>query len=120
MPFHYILGNLLAKNERAVGALFLDPTGETIDLACSEFNPYQMRVLGAYLGIHLRQAERILSSSWLGEPRMLHVELESLHVHAIPMEDGYYMALIQRPPVAVAQAHRSLRRAAEELAAEVF
>ena len=41
MPFHYILANLIANNEGSVGALFLDPTGETIDLACTEITPYQ-------------------------------------------------------------------------------
>ena len=33
MPFQYVLANLLAKNEGAVGVLFLDDSGETIDLS---------------------------------------------------------------------------------------
>jgi hypothetical protein len=47
MVFQFILANLLANNDRAVGVLFLDGTGETVDLACSEFTPYDMRIVGA-------------------------------------------------------------------------
>lgn len=54
MPFQYILANLLAHNDGAVGVLFLDDTGETVDFACSDYSPYQMRVVGAYVGIYLR------------------------------------------------------------------
>lgn len=120
MPFQYILGNLLANNHGAVGAIFLDPSGETIDLACADFTPYQMRVLGAYLGIQLRQVERIMTSNWLGEPRLMHLEMTNLHVHAVPLPDGYYVALVQRPPVQVAIARRELLAAAEQLTAELF
>lgn len=120
MPFHYILANLLANNERAVGALFLDPSGETIDLACTEFTPYEMRVLGAYLGIHLRQTEQVLESSGLGEATLLHLEHENLHIYAVPLPDEYYMVLVQRPPVVVAQARRQLWDAAKQIRVELF
>ena len=48
--FQYVLANLIANNDHALGALFLDGSGETVDLACSDFSPYEMRVIGAYLG----------------------------------------------------------------------
>jgi len=120
MPFEYILADLLARNERAVGALFLDPSGETIDLACSELTPYQMRILGAYLGIHLRQAEKVLGSNWLGRPAMLHVEQDQLHIYAAPLPDGYYLVLAQRPPAQVARCRKQLLEAAELLRREIF
>ena len=37
---------------------FSTTTGETVDLACADFSPYEMRVIGAYLGIYLRQLEQ--------------------------------------------------------------
>ena len=46
MVFQYVLANLLANNDQALGALFLDGSGETVDLACAEFSPYEMRVIG--------------------------------------------------------------------------
>lgn len=120
MVFQYILGNLLAQNERAVGALFLDGTGETVDLACSDFSPYEMRVIGAYLGIYLRHVQRTLAASRLGEPTMMLIEKRSLHIHVIPLPDGYFLALVQRPPALVGRVRRSLEEAAELLKRELF
>ena len=120
MPFHYVLGNLLAQNEGAVGVLFLDDTGETIDLDCSDFSPYQARVTGAYLGIYLRQLERFLASSRLGEPRLVHVEKEGLHLYAKALPDGYYLVLVQRQPAVVARARQSLDDACAQLVQALF
>ena len=64
MPFQYILANLLAQNDGAIGALFLDESGETIDLACADLTPFQLRIVGAYVGIYLRQMERVMGDSW--------------------------------------------------------
>jgi hypothetical protein len=70
MVFQYVLANLLANNDHALGAIFLDGTGETVDLACgSGYSPYEMKVIGAYLGIYLRQLEKLLATNDLGEPR---------------------------------------------------
>lgn len=115
-----VLAELIAHNPRAVGALFLDDSGETVELACSEFTPYQMRVVGAYLGIYLRQLSRFLGSSRLGDPRFVHIEKQALHIHALPLPDGYYLVLVQRPPALVAQARATLIQAGAELRREFF
>ncbi|HTQ78864.1 MAG TPA: hypothetical protein VMM92_02625 [Thermoanaerobaculia bacterium] len=120
MAFQFILANLLANNERAVGVLFLDGTGETVDLACSEFSPYQMRVVGAYLGIYLRRLEKVLSSNELGPPRMIHIEKQSIHIYAMPLPDGYYLGLVQRQPALVARARQTMEQAVEQLTTELF
>lgn len=120
MPFEYILANLLAQNDDAVGVLFLDDTGETVDLACAEFSPYQMRVVGAYVGIYLRQTERFLESASYGPPRLLHVERDSLHVYTMPLPDGYYLVLVQRRPALTAKAIRTMEDACGQLHRELF
>jgi len=120
MPFHYVLGNLLARNEVAIGVLFLDDTGETIDLACSDFSPYQAKITGAYFGIYLRQMERFLATNRLGEPRLVHVEKEGLHLYAKALPDGYYLVLVQLQPAVVAHARRSLDDAAAQLVRALF
>jgi hypothetical protein len=118
--FQFILANLLANNERAVGVLFLDGTGETVDLACSEYTPYQMRVVGAYLGIYLRRLEKVLSSNELGAPRMIHIEKQSIHIYAMPLPDGYYLGLVQKHPALVARAKQTMEQAVEQLKSELF
>jgi hypothetical protein len=120
MPFHYILANLLANNERAVGALFLDDRGETVDFACAEFSPYEMKVAGAYLRIYLKNLERVLAAGALGEPQLLHIERDGIHLHVMALPDGYCLALLQRPPALVGQARKTLTRAVEEIKAEAF
>jgi hypothetical protein len=121
LPFQYILANLLAANEGATGVLFLDDAGETVDLACAAAaKPYDLRVMGAYLGIYLRQIEGVAEAGRLGTPRMIHIERGGLHVYAIPLPEGYHVALVQRRPGMVARARRSLESAAGQLRDEFF
>ena len=118
--FQYVLANLLAQNDGVVGVLFLDGSGETVDIACSEFGHYEMRVLGAYLGIYLRQVERLLTGNDLGRPRMIHIEKRAVDIYAMPLPDGYYLALVQRHPALVARARRTLEEAVAQLERELF
>jgi predicted regulator of Ras-like GTPase activity (Roadblock/LC7/MglB family) len=120
MPFQYILANLLADTEGAVGVLFFDETGETVDLASSELAPYDLRVLGAYLGIALRQLRRALDDTGAGDPQLLHVERSGLHVYAVSLTDGYTLAVVQRPPALTARLRMRLTAAAQELERQVF
>ena len=119
MPFHYILANLLAQTG-AAGVLFLDNTGETVDVTCSDFTPYEMRVLGAYLGIYLKQMGTSLESWAMGEPKMVHIEKERLHIYALPLPEGYYLVLVQRRPAMVGKARILLDEAAEQLVKALF
>ena len=121
MVYQYVLANLLANNDHALGALFLDGSGETVDLACGTgFTPYEMRVIGAYLGIYLRQLEKVLANNDLGEPRMIHIEKRALHIYVVPLPDGYHLALVQRHPALVARARQSLDAAVDQLRRELF
>jgi len=120
MPFQYVLANLLADHPDAVGVLFLDDAGETVDFACTETNPYEMQLLGAYLGIYLRQVSGIVAAADMGEIRWCHIERKNRHLHVTVLPDGYYLVLVQRHPGQVAIARESLRRAAVELEREVF
>jgi hypothetical protein len=119
MPFQYILANLLAKTG-AVGVLFLDNTGETVDVACSDFTPYEMRVLGAYLGIYLRQVASFAANQGMGAPRLVHIEKDRLHIYALPLPEEYYLVLVQRRPALVGKARLLLHTAGEQLVRALF
>lgn len=118
--FQYVLANLLANNDDALGALFLDDNGETVDLACAGYTPYQMRVVGAYLGIYLRQIEKVFTGTEVGEPRLIHIEKKVVHIYAMPLPDGYYLVLVQRHPALVARARETMVEAAAQLTRELF
>jgi hypothetical protein len=120
MPFQYVLANLLAERPDALAVIFLDDAGETIDLASVQYAPFDLQVIGAYLGIYLRQIGRVTEQTSLGSPRFVHFELEKAHLYLMTLPDGYYLALVQRTPALLAVARRSLGRAAEELRREVF
>jgi len=120
MPFQYILANLLAKNDGAMAVLFVDEIGETVDLACSEFTPYDMRVLGAYVGIYQRQFSEMLSTTDYGEFEMLHIEKDTIHLYTTSLPDGYSLVLVQRRPGLVARARETLRAARAEISREIF
>lgn len=120
MSFQYTLANLLANNDDAVAVLFLDETGEAVDVACSEFSPYDMKVLGAYVGIYLRQLRHTLQNARMGEPELLHIENDSMHLYASALPDGYYLVLVQRRPALVAHARTTLKQARDEIAREIF
>ncbi len=120
MPFQYTLANLLARNERAIAVLFLDETGETVDFACSEQTPFQMKLAGAYVGIYLRQLVETFGRGEFGRAELLHIEKEDLQLHAAPLPDGYYLVLVQKQPALVARARQTLLDARDEIAREIF
>jgi hypothetical protein len=118
--YQYVLANLVANNQDCLGVLFLDASGETVEMACAGLAPYEMRVLGAYLGIHLRQLEKILLGKHLGLPVLVHIEESAAHVYAVPLPDGYYLAMVQRQPALVARTRASLEEAVRQLTHELF
>lgn len=120
MPFQYVLANLLADHPDSTGVLFLDDSGETVDFACADDSPYEMQLLGAYLGIYLRQFRGLVESAELGAIRWLHIERQRRHLQVAALPDGYYLVLVQRQPARVGQAREGLQRAAMQLTTEVF
>ena len=120
MPFQYVLANLLAEHGDAQGVIFLDDAGEAIDLASVEYAPFDLQVIGAYLGIYLRQFSEMTKEAALGKPGFIHIELDGAHLHVTTLPDGYYLAMVQRRPGRLALAKRALNRAAEQLRREVF
>ena len=55
MPFNYLLTNLLVDVPEALGAIFLDDEGETVDFVSRHGEPFDLKVEGAYQGIFTRQ-----------------------------------------------------------------
>ncbi|MEL7058407.1 MAG: hypothetical protein AAGN46_00115 [Acidobacteriota bacterium] len=120
MPFQYTLANLLANNDGALAVIFLDETGETVDLAVADFTPYEMKIVGAYVGIYLRQVEGMLAANSLGKTEVLHIEKQRIHLFATPLPDGYYLLLVQERPALVARSRATLLDARDEITREIF
>ncbi len=120
MPLQYVLANLLAESPGAVSVLLLDDTGEMVEMACSDYNPFDMRLLSAYLGIYLRRIDDIVGEAELGATRIFHIERDRLHYHVVALPEGYSLVLVQRRPGLVSEGRRRLETAAEQLRSEIF
>ena len=120
MPFQFVLANLLADHPDAIGVVFIDDSGETVDFACVDDSPFEMQLIGAYWGSYLRQVRAILEKANLGEVCWLHIERRHRHFHVAVLPDGYCLALVQREGGQVAATREKLRQAARQIAREVF
>ena len=119
MPIGFILADLLARCEQAIGVAFLDESGEAIETVCSDIQPDAVRMAGVLAQIHLRRLALIVASS--GERAgLFHVEGEQRHIHALELKDDYLLLVIQRSPASVGHTQRSLRSAGEQLEREIL
>jgi hypothetical protein len=120
MSFIGVLNRLLEEASGAVGALFLDESGEVVDMVSRDLPDDEIRILGAYLGIYMRQLAATVAGAKLGRLRSVHLEKASLQMLVLPLPDGYSVVLVQRRPSPVARAKLSLQAAGEELRRQAF
>lgn len=120
MPFQYILANLMSKSPHALGVLFLDDSGETIDLSCTDFSPADMKVLGAYVCIHLRQIRKFFEAENLGKTELVCIESDGIHLFAHPLPEGYAVVMAQRAPSLTARSRDAVVAAGLALSQQLF
>jgi hypothetical protein len=119
MPFNYLLTNLLVDVPEAVGAIFLDDEGETVDYVTRHGEPFDLKVEGAYQGIFTRQLTAALAAVASDHLELFVVEGSELATLTHLLPDGYYVVLVARPPIARARAQHHLRRTARLIAREL-
>ncbi len=120
MPFQYVLADLLAKVPGAVAVVFIDDSGETIEVATTGYSPEELKMFVAYFGIGLRQARALLEPTQLGAPELIHLRHKKMNVHAICLPDGYFLVLLQSSPALTGLARRHMRSAVADLERELF
>ncbi|MCP4201391.1 MAG: hypothetical protein GY769_05585 [bacterium] len=120
MPFNYVLADLLARVPGAVAVAFLDDSGETIEVATTDYSPEELKIFGAYFGISLRQARTLLEPTELGDPDLIHLRQGDVNVHAVCLPDEYYLVLLQSSPASTGVARRYLKSAVADLERELF
>jgi hypothetical protein len=118
MPFNYLLTNLLVDVPEAVGAIFLDDEGETVDFVTRHGEPFDLKVEGAYQGIFTRLLNSAVATTGLGALELFVVEGAELATLTHLLPDGYYVVLVAHRPVARSRAQHYLRRTAKMIARE--
>ena len=120
MPFNYLLTNLLVDVPEAIGAIFLDYDGETVDFVTRHGEPFDLKVEGAYHSIFMRRLEELTTGSKAGPIDCFILEGSDLITLTQALPDGYYVVLVVDRSGSQAQALHRLRRAAQVIAKEII
>jgi predicted regulator of Ras-like GTPase activity (Roadblock/LC7/MglB family) len=119
MPIKALLDELVAKISGALGAVFVDPEGEAIELCVRAATPYEMRLEAAYHGVFLRRAARLASLAGAGGLRRLTIAGRKMRVLSRPLKGSYYLVLVLEPDASVAAAADTLQRASAGFEREI-
>jgi hypothetical protein len=106
MPYRALLDGFLRSVRGAEAALLLDATGEVVieSGACDD----RHRLIGAYQGIALAAARRVLGRYLPAGIHYMLCRYAAAHVILRPLKDGYYLVVALRPDAPVAEGvHRS-------------
>ncbi len=119
MPFNYLLTNLLVDVPTAVGAVFLDEEGETIECVTRHADPYEMKVEGAYHSIFMRRFSQALATARSATLNRYTLTFDRLTTLTELLPDGYYIVLVMDRNGSQAVARHHLRNAARIIAREL-
>jgi predicted regulator of Ras-like GTPase activity (Roadblock/LC7/MglB family) len=119
VPFHYILTNLLVDVPGARGAAFLDAEGEAVDFVSRGATPYELKLEGAYHGIFMRRARRLVEIAGDGGLRRLVINGSEMAVMSRALRGDYYLVVIVEPGSPVNAAQAAIDRALEALNHEI-
>lgn len=119
MPFQYLLTNLMVDVPGAHGAIFLDPEGEFVEYVTRRSTPYELKVEGAYHGLLLRTAARLLRGAKGGDVVDVVVAGSALKVVSRRLKGGYYLVLVMEPIAPLGLARRAVEITALALNQEI-
>ncbi|HVS30019.1 MAG TPA: hypothetical protein VMS98_01070 [Thermoanaerobaculia bacterium] len=97
MAFRRILRSLVATTHGALGAIFLDFEGETVEVVTErplDADDHDLKVIGAYQGIFLKRLRDIAARLPVGKPLRFKIEFDRLATLACDLKDGYYLVLV--------------------------
>jgi len=120
--FRRILLDLLQSTRGSLGAIFLDSEGESVEVITErpfEADDHDLRVIGAYQGIHLSILKRLCQALQAGAPRRFKVEFEKMNVLSCDLKDGYYLVLVVEEGANEGVAWRELEKCRERIVEEL-
>lgn len=95
--FQAILRDLLTSTPGAIGALFLDWDGESVEVLTErpfDADDHDLKVMGAYQGIFLTRLREMCERAEAGQPHRFKVEFAKTKVLSCDLKDGYYLVLL--------------------------
>ena len=97
MSFQKILRHFLQANPSAIGAVFVDREGESVDFWTErvfDIGHDGLRAIGAYQSIYVAQLERICRKVSAGAAERLVIDFEHATVITWHLKDEYYLVVI--------------------------
>ncbi len=97
MAFRRILRELVSSTHGALGALFVDWDGETVEVVTErplDADDHDLRVIGAYQGIFLTRLREMTEKLATGQPHRFKIEFEKTVIMSCDVKDGYYLVLV--------------------------
>ena len=97
MIFQPILHQLVTTTPGAIGALFLDWEGETVEMLGArplDADDHDLKIMGAYQGIFLKHLREMCERADAGLPHRFKIEFTATKVLSCDLKDGYYLVLI--------------------------
>lgn len=97
MGFREILADVLQSASGAIGAIFLDSEGESVEVVSArpfDTDDHELRVIGAYAGIFLSQLRRVAEATDLGATRRYKIDFAASKIFCCDLRDGYYLVLV--------------------------
>ena len=122
MGFRDILAGVLQSTAGAIGALFLDSEGESVEVLSArpfDTDDHALRIIGAYAGIFLSQLRRITESTGSGTARRYKIDFEASKIFCRVLRDGYYLVLVLDHSANEGIAWQRLRQCREKLMEEI-
>jgi predicted regulator of Ras-like GTPase activity (Roadblock/LC7/MglB family) len=95
--FREILADSLQSVGGAIGAIFLDSEGESVEVVSArpfDTDDHELRVIGAYAGIFLSQLRRITEATNAGTAGRYKIEFANSKIFCCDLRDGYYLVLV--------------------------
>jgi hypothetical protein len=95
--FRDILAEVLQSTGGAIGAVFLDSEGESVEVVSArpfDTDDHALRVIGAYAGIFLSRLRRITEAAESGAVRRYKIDFAACGVFCCDLKDGYYLVLV--------------------------
>ena len=122
MSFQAILRRFLQSTPRAIGAIFIDHEGESVDFWTErvfDIGPHGLRVIGAYQGIFRAQLRKLCEEMDAGRPLRLKMDFETTKVLTCDLKDGYYLVLVLETTTNEGLAWQRLEACRHRLLAEI-
>lgn len=120
--FERILRDLLESTSGAIGAVFLDQTGEAVQFWTDrvfDIGSDGLKAIGAYQGIYLAELKRLCHRLGAGRPERFTIDFAHIKVLSCDLKEGYYVVLIVDHSANEGMAWHRLRSCRQKLLKEL-